>query len=121
RAVSVLTLPLLPPLINPHFQKSIYALAVFNALEGVRLLVPFPPAVKRWLFSLLTLAAILVFFRLTRSLRAHNSQTTSPMLRLLVIGAHVGLVLLCVSFLASVVGFSALASVLGLATLRGAC
>jgi len=119
-ACVVVTLRLLPPLINPHFQKSIYALAVFNALEGVRLLVPFPPAVKRWLFSLLTLAAILVFFRLTRSLRAHNSQTTSPMLRLLVIGAHVGLVLLCVSFLASVVGFSALASVLGLATLLGA-
>ena len=117
---AVVTLRLLPPLINSRFRKATYALAVFNALEGLRLLIPFPGTLKRWLFSLLILAAIVVFARLTRPLKTYKPQTPNPMLRPLLIGAHIGLALLCVALIASIFGFSALASVLGLATLLGA-
>jgi small-conductance mechanosensitive channel len=115
----IMTLRLLPLLIDTKLRHAMYALAAFNALEGVRLVVPFSPVLKRWLFSLLIFAAIVVFVRLTRPLRMHKAGNASPLFRLLAIGAHVGLVLLCFAFVAGVVGFSALASVLGLATLLG--
>jgi len=116
----VMTLRLLPPLIEPGVRPLLYILTIFILLEGVRILIPFPPGLKRTLFSLSVLLAFVIFARLTRPFRFRQLQVPRNRLRVVVSGVRVGLLCLAAAFVASVFGFLALSEILGVATLLGA-
>lgn len=115
----VMTLRLLPPLIEPGVRPLLYILTIFILLEGVWILIPFPLGLKRTLFSLGVLLAFVIFAWLTRPFRLRQLQVPHR-LRVLVSGVRVGLLCLAAAFVASVFGFLALSEILGVATLLGA-
>ncbi len=119
-ACLILALRLLPPLIEPDVRPLVYTLVGFILLSGARELSPLPPVLKRELFALTVLAALVIFAWLVRPARLRQLRVPTRKLRLLVAGVRVGLVLLAVSCVANVFGFLTLSQVLTRAALLGA-
>jgi len=115
----IMTLRLLPPLIEPELGRTLYALAIFNVFEGILIAIPFSPVLKRLLFTLGVLGALVVFGWLT--LDVHSRQLQAPRIRWLTLksGMKAALIMLAATLAASVGGYSALAQVLGESTILG--
>jgi potassium efflux system protein len=113
-------LRLLPPLLERPLRKLLYVLAVFYLLEGVYLLIRFPPLVRREVHSLVILAALICFGWLALTFQWRELTTPGQKSRALTIGILLGLVLLASSLAANIFGFNSLAQILSLATLVGA-
>ena len=110
----------LPPLLEPPLRKLLYVLAVFYLLEGVYLLIRFPPLVRREVHSLIVFAALICFSWLVRPSRWRELKTPGRKFRILTIGIPFGLFLLASSLAANIFGFNSLAQILSLTTLVGA-
>jgi small-conductance mechanosensitive channel len=113
-------LRLLPPLLEPPLRKLLHALAVFYLLEGVYLLIRFPPLIRRETHSLIIFAALFCFGWLARPFRWRELTTHGRKFRVLTIGIPLGLILLASSLAANIFGFNSLAQILSLTTLVGA-
>jgi len=113
-------LRLLPPLLEPPLRKLLLMLAVFYLLEGVYLLIRFPPLVRREVHSLIVFAALICFGWLSRPSRWRELTTPGRKFRVLTIGMRLGLILLASSLAANIFGFNSLAQILSLTTLVGA-
>ena len=113
-------LRLLPPLLEPPLRKLLHVLAVFYLLEGVYLLIRFPPLVRREVHSLIVFAALICFGWLARPSRWRELTTPGRKFRVLTIGMPLGLILLASSLAANIFGFNSLAQILSLTTLVGA-
>ena len=113
-------LRLLPPLIHSGLLPFLYTLAAVYLLEGVQLMVQFPPVVKREIFALIVFSAFVVFAWLTRPSRVRRLRMSCRSVRLLALGIRAGLVLLAGSLAANIFGFLALSQILGVATMLGA-
>lgn len=109
----------LAPQVEPRLRTFLYALAIFYALQGMYLLVQLPLFYRRGLYALLVLAALASFGWLTRPARALSLVAKNPKLRILMIGIRTDLLLLAGSLVANIVGFFALAQVLGITALVG--
>jgi len=116
----ILTLRLLPPLIQPGLRPLLYTLAAFILLHGARALLPFPPVLKRELFALTIFAALVIFAWLARPSRLRELRLPGRSRLLLAVGVAVGLLLLAASLAANIFGFLALSQVLALSALLGA-
>jgi len=116
----ILALRLLPPLLEPGFHPFLFTLAAFNLLEGVRVLIPFPPVLKRELSAIAVLAAIVIFVWLGRPNRLRQIKMSGRSLKALVVGFHVAVFLLAGSFAANIFGYVSLSLVLRVGTLVGA-
>jgi len=110
---------LLPPLIEPEVRPLLYAMALFPVLEGARVLTRFSPVLKRELFLLNILAALVIFAWLARPSRLHRLHKTSRISWLLVTGVRIGIALLAASLAVNFFGFLSLSQVLGLTALLG--
>jgi len=110
---------LLAPLIEPGLRIFLYVLATLYVLEGVYLLVQFPSILRRGLYALLILIALIIFAWLARPSKLRQLAMRRRSQRFLVIAIRAGLVLLGVSFVANIIGFVSLGQVLGLTTLIG--
>jgi potassium-dependent mechanosensitive channel len=110
----------LPPLLEPPLRRLLYVLAVFYLLEGVYLLIRFPPLVRREVHSLIVLTALLCFSWLARPSRWRELTRPRRRFRILTIGIPLGLFLLASSLAANIFGFNSLAQILSLTTLVGA-
>jgi potassium-dependent mechanosensitive channel len=113
-------LRLLPPLLDRPLRKLLYVLAVFYLLEGVYLLIRFPPLVRREVHSLIVLAALICFGWPARPFQWREPTPPGQKSRVLTIGISLGVVLLASSLAANIFGFNSLAQILSLATLVGA-
>jgi small-conductance mechanosensitive channel len=113
-------LRLLPPLLEPPLRKLLHVLAVFSLLEGVYLLILFPPLIRREMHSLIISAALICFGWLARPSRWRELTTPGRKFRVLTIGMPLGLILLASSLAANIFGFNSLAQILSLTTLVGA-
>jgi potassium-dependent mechanosensitive channel len=113
-------LRLLPPLLEPPIRKLLHVLAVFYLLEGVYLLIRFPPLVKREVHSLIVFAALISFGWLSRPSQWCELRAPGRKLRVLTIGISLGLFLLASSLAANILGFNSLAQILSLTALVGA-
>jgi potassium-dependent mechanosensitive channel len=113
-------LRLLPPLLEPPLRKLLHVLAVFYLLEGVYLLVRFPPLVKREFHSLIVFGALVCFGWLARPSQWRELRTPGRKFRVLTIGISLGLFLLASSLAANTFGFNSLAQILSLTALVGA-
>jgi small-conductance mechanosensitive channel len=111
---------LLPPLLAPPLRTFLHLLAVFYLLEGVYLLIRFPPVIRREVHSLIILAALVCFGWLARPSRWRELTTPGQKFRILTIGMPFGLILLAFSLVANIFGFNSLAQILSLTTLVGA-
>jgi potassium-dependent mechanosensitive channel len=112
-------LRILAPLTEPKLRTLLYALSVFYALDGLHLIVQLPPLFRRALFALMVLTALAVGGWLARPSRVRSLTMPAPNRRIFVIGMRACLALLAVSFAANIIGFVALAQVLGLIVLVG--
>jgi potassium-dependent mechanosensitive channel len=113
-------LRLLPPLLEPRLRKLLHVLAIFYLLEGVYLLIRFPPLVRREIHSLMVFAALICFCWLARPFRWRELATPGRKFRVLTIGIPLGLILLASSLAANILGFNSLAQILSLTALVGA-
>ena len=113
-------LRLLPPLLEPPLRRLLHVLAVFYLLEGVYLLIRFPPFLRREVHSLIVFAALICFGWLARPSRWGELTTPGRKFRVLTIGMPLGLIVLACSLAANIFGFNSLAQILSLTTLVGA-
>jgi potassium-dependent mechanosensitive channel len=113
-------LRLLPPLLQSPFRKLLHVLAVFYLLEGVYLLIRFPPLIRREVHALIVFAALICFGWLARPSRWRELTTPGRKFGVLTIGIPLGLILLASSLAANVFGFNSLAQILSLTALVGA-
>ena len=113
-------LRLLPPLLEPPLRKLLQMLAAFYLLEGVYLLIRFPPLIRREVHSLIILSALICFGWLVRPSRWRELTTPGQKFRILTIAMPLGLILLAFSLAANIFGFNSLAQILSLTTLVGA-
>ncbi|HEY6293613.1 MAG TPA: mechanosensitive ion channel domain-containing protein [Terriglobia bacterium] len=113
-------LRLLPPLIEPGARILLYTLTGFYLLQGMLFMIQFPPVVKRELFALEIMAALVILGWLTRPSRLRQLRVPRRSLLMLAAAVRAGLVLLAASLAANIFGFLALAQILGVATLLGA-
>ena len=112
-------LRILALLIEPKLRALLYALSVFYALEGLHLLVRLPPFLRRALFALIVLSALVSFAWLASPSRMRSLSMQGRSHRMLIIGIRACLALLAVSFGANIFGFVSLAQVFGLLVLVG--
>jgi potassium-dependent mechanosensitive channel len=110
----------LPPLLEPPLRKFLYVLAVFYLLEGVYLLIRFPPLVRREVHSLIVFTALICFTWLARPSRWRALIPSGRKFGTLTIGIPLGLILLASSLTANICGFNSLAQILSLTALVGA-
>jgi len=113
------TLRLLPPLIRPGPRSLFYAFLPVLLLEGARILIPFSPVLKRDVFVLNMLLALILlvwFIRPTRLRRLGMEDRSS---RLLELGLRACIVLLATSLACNFFGFLSLSQVLGISVLFG--
>jgi potassium efflux system protein len=113
-------LRLLVPLVEPGLRTLLYVLALFYTLTGLFLLIQWPALLRRELFTLIVLAALLSLGWLARPSRMRQLSVRGQGLRVLTMGIRVGLVLLAASLAANIIGFVSLAQILGLTALLGA-
>jgi potassium efflux system protein len=113
-------LRLLVPLVEPGLRTLLYVLALFYTLVGLFLLVQWPALLRRELFTMIVLVALLSFGWLARPSRMRQLSMRGRSLRVLTMGIRTGLVLLAASLAANIIGFVSLAQILGLTALLGA-
>jgi potassium efflux system protein len=116
----ILTLRLLPPLLEPGLRPFLYTLAAFNLLEGVRILTPFHPVLKREISVIAVLAAIVIFVWLARPSQLSKLQISGRSRIALRVAFRVGVFLLAASLAANILGYVSLSLVLRRGTLIGA-
>ena len=116
----ILTLRLLPPLLELGLRPFLYTLAAFNLLEGIRVLVPFQPVLKREVSVITVLAAIVIFVWLARPSQRRQLQMSGRSWIALRVGFRVGVFLLAASLAANILGYVSLSLVLRRGTLIGA-
>jgi small-conductance mechanosensitive channel len=112
-------LRLLALLIEPRLRVFLYVLATFYALCTVYLLIQLPPLLRRELYALLVLVALVSFAWLTRPSKIGPLPNHDRKVRLVLVGIRAGLALLAISLAANVIGFVSLAQVVGLSVLVG--
>jgi potassium efflux system protein len=113
------TLRLLPPLIRPGPRSLFYAFLPVLLLEGARILIPFSPVLKRDVFVLNMLLALVLLVWLTRPARLRRLGMEDRSSRLLALGVRAGTVLLAVSLVSNFFGFLSLSQVLAISVLFG--
>jgi potassium-dependent mechanosensitive channel len=107
------TLRLLPPLIGPGPRSLFHAFLPILLLEGARILIPFSTALKRDLFVLNMVLALILLAFLIRPTRLRHWGMDGRNSRLLILGVRAGIVLLAVSIISNFFGFLSLSQVLG--------
>ncbi len=112
-------LRLLPPLIRPGPRFLLYAILPVLLLEGTRILIPLSPVLKRDVFVLNTLLALILLAWMIRPTRLRQLGMEDRRSRLLVFGVRTGIVVLAGSFASNFFGFLSLSQVLGISVLFG--
>jgi potassium-dependent mechanosensitive channel len=112
-------LRVLAPLIEPRLRIFLYFLASLYALEGTYLLVQLPPLVRREVYALLALVALISLSWFARPSKPLQATVERRSQRMLVIAIRVILALLAVSFVCNIIGFVSLSQVLGMTALVG--
>jgi len=113
------TLRLLPTLIGPGPRSLFYAFLPVLLLEGARILIPFSPVLKREVFVLNMLLALILLAWLIRPTRLRQLGMEDRSSRLLKLGVRAGIVLLAASLASNFFGFLSLSQVLGISVLFG--
>lgn len=112
-------LRLLALLIESRFRIFLYLLSTFYVLGGLYLLVQLPSFLRREVYALVVLSALVSFTWLSRPSQVGRLRDQNRKMRVLLIGIRAGLALLAASLFANVIGYVSLAQVLGLSTLVG--
>src|SRR5258705_11314924 len=112
-------LRLLPPLIRPGSRSFLYAFLPALFLEGARILIPFSPALKREVFLLNVLLALILLVWMIRPARLRQVGMEDRNSRLLAYGVRAGIALLVASLVSNALGFLSLSQVLGMSVLLG--
>jgi small-conductance mechanosensitive channel len=112
-------LRVLAPLIEPRLRIFLYFLASLYALEGMYLLVQLPPLVRREVYALLALVALISLSWLARPSKLLQATVKRRSQRMLVIAIRGILALLAVSLVCNIIGFVSLSQVLGMTALVG--
>lgn len=111
---------LLPWLAPPAVRKVVYTLCAFYVAVWAYQVLQFGSAFGRGLFAFIILLALLVFSWLLRPSRLKIQSVSDWRLKFVLAANTIGLCLLAVSVIANVIGFVALAQVLGEGTLFSA-
>ncbi len=111
---------LIPLLTKPRVLRVLYALSAFCLLQGVYLAVQVSPLLRRELFVLLVLAALITFAWLVRPSALRQWQPADRKMSVTVAGIRAGFLLLAISLVANVFGYVSLALLLGSAALLAA-
>lgn len=110
---------LLPALIRPRARILLYAFLPVLFLEGARILIPFSPLLKRNIFVLNMLLALVLLVWVIRPSRLRQLGMAGRSSRLLEFGGRVGIVLLAASLASNFFGFLSLSQALGISVLFG--
>ena len=113
------TLRLLPPLIRPGPRSLFQAFLPILLLEGARILIPFSPVLKRDVFLMNMLLALILLAWLIRPTRLRHWGMEGRSSRLLILGVRAGIVLLAASLISNFFGFLSLSQVLSICVLFG--
>jgi potassium-dependent mechanosensitive channel len=113
------TLRLLPPLMRPGPRSLLYAFVPVLLLESARILIPFSPALKRELFLLNMLLALILLAWMTRPTRLRQLAMADSSSRRLILAVRAAMVLLGACLLSNFFGFLSLSQVLGMSVLLG--
>ncbi len=116
----VLVLRLLPPFVEPGLLPLVRALTCFSVVEGLHLATQLSPVLKRELFALIILAALIVFAWLPRPAKILELRMAQRNRALLVAAIRFGLLLLAGSLIANIIGYVSLSQLLGISTLLAA-
>ena len=111
---------LLPPFIDPLFRPLVFALGGFYLANGIREIIPISRLLDRELTAAGTIMIISVFAWLTRPSRVGKLMVENRGARTAILAIRVALVLLAGSLLANILGYVAMANVLGQGTLLSA-
>lgn len=112
-------LRILAPLIELRLRTSLYVLATLYGLEGLYLLVQLPALLRRELYALLVLLALISLGWLSRPSKTRQVSVQRRSQRVFVIGIRVCLLLLMAALIGNIIGFVSLSEVLGLIALVG--
>lgn len=112
-------LRILAPLVEPRARIFLYVQATLYGLEGLYLLVQLPPLLRRELYAVLVLIALISLVWLVRPSKMPQATVPPPGQQMLVKGIRGALLLLAGSLLANIIGFVSLSQVLGLTALVG--
>jgi potassium-dependent mechanosensitive channel len=112
-------LRLLAPVIGPRMQSPLYVLAILYLLEGLYQLMKLPPLLRREIYALIVLAALVSLGWLTRPSRMGVQLMRGPSRLILRIGIRACLLLLATSLVANIIGYVSLSQILGLTALVG--
>ena len=112
-------LRILAPLIDLRLRTFLYVLAAFYGLEGVYLLIRLPDPLRRELYALLVLVALVSLGWLARPSKIAQVSVQRRTQRILAMGIRSGLLLLAAAFVGNIIGFVSLSEVLGLIALVG--
>jgi small-conductance mechanosensitive channel len=112
-------LRLLVLLVQPKLRTFLFVLAAFYSLVGANLVLRVPPVLRREVYALLMLSALVSFGWLSRPFRTREIAMSRGRYRIFMIGIRACLALLALSLSANIFGFFALSQVLGLAALLG--
>ena len=115
----VATLRLLPPLIAPEARSLLYAFVPVLLLEGARMLIPFSSALKREVFLLNMMLALILLAWPIRPSRLRQLGMEDRSSRLLVFCVRAGIALLGASLVSNTLGFLSLSQILGMSVLLG--
>lgn len=110
---------LLAPRIEPWLRTFLYVLAAFAAIEGLFLLIQMPPLMRREIFILIVLAALVSFGWLAHRSRRQTLAMQGRSRRILLSAILSGLLFLLAALVCSVIGAVSLSLVLALVTLVG--
>src|SRR5258706_5151153 len=105
-------LRLLPPLIRPGPRSFLYAFLPALFLEGARILIPFSPALKREVFLLNMLLALILLVWMIRPSRLRRVGMEVWNFRLLAHGGHAWIALLVAYIVSNVFTFQMLSTVM---------
>lgn len=112
-------LRILAMLIELRLRTFLYVLATLYGLEGVYLLVQLPALLRRELYALLVLVALISLGWLSRPSKILQGSVRRRSQRIFVIAIRGGLLLLVVALIGNIIGFVSLSEVLGLIALVG--
>jgi len=113
-------LRLLPPLIDPLFRPLVFALGGFYLLNGLREVTPISPLLDREASAAGATAVIAAFAWLTRPSRVGKLIVENRRARHAIVAIRVAMALLAISLLANILGYHAMAEVVGGGTLLSA-
>jgi small-conductance mechanosensitive channel len=112
-------LRLLAPLTAPKLRLLLYSMSAFYVLQGVCLLAQFPAPLRRQVYALLVLGALIIVAWLARSSRLRPLFPQNRNLIFLQICTWADLLLLAASLIVNIAGFFYLSQILGMTALVG--